>query len=560
MNKFIKLSCWLLLFWSQTQHALGLSVADSYGRKNESIIDGAGVDIQSYKGIIGIRTTINTSSLHSYGALGWYNTKFVDAWREIKCHGDYSCSFNQRMIFPGSDGSIECLGSGSCCFIDNVYGALGISVSGAFSLVNSYVNGVLNIFVYGAFGLMNSIIDSLNTATGVDVFLYGFLSGYNSTVICRNGHTCKLFCYGNGCFDATVILEKGSDSFVLCDPSQATYCPIIVNLTEWELGWLNDSISNNNYNYTNESIRWLVSQIDHDYGANENELTPSWYSEIGDYIEEYEDKCNLDTSLRFDDYEYDVNHGPSHHSGKIIVENTTNNDLSFICCRSMYSCSTNANLSYVSSYGTVYCGGYRSCYQEFPNSLIIDTKSSIANVVCNGDESCFSNTIITKGNVTCGGYKSCASSIIRNAHSLFCTANLGCNLMFAYGVSNVYLMAYSKIQSISGMKIFSNDTEYTFDDYDDDNERQVMNVHMMAHQSGKDVEIYCHKTHTCYIYCYTSQSCDSDTKIYCDGMCLFFCFFLCFVYSSIFSIQCQCYACVESFLLFVLYFVFFFWN
>ena len=533
MNELIKLSCWLLLFWSQTltQHVFGDSAADSYGRKNESITDGVGVDIQGYKAIIGILTTINTTFFNSYGTLGCYNTKFVDASREIKCYGDYSCSFNQRIIFSGSDGSIDCLGSGSCCFIDNVHGARAIVVSGAFSLVNSYVYGVLNIVSYGVFGLMNSIIDSLNTGTGMNVFLYGFLEGYNSTIICRNGHTCSLFCYGNGCFDVILIMENGSDSFILCNPSQATYCPIIVNLTEWELSWLNDSTSNN------ESILGLVSQIDRDYGANENELTPLWYAEIVNYIEEYEYKCNLDTSLRFDDYEYDINHGPSHHSGKIIVENTTDNDLSVICCRSMYSCSTYANLSYVSSYGTVYCGGYRSCFQDSDNSLIINTKSSVANVMCSGDESCFSNTIITKGNVTCGGYKSCASASIHKAHSLFCTADLGCNLLYAYGVSNIYLMAYS--QNSRGMTIFSNDTDYTFDDYDDDNERQVMNVHIMAYQSGQDVDIYCHKTHTCNIYCYTSQSCDEDTTtIHCDGMCLF-----CFVC----LVQCPDCSCCSLF-------------
>ena len=532
--EYVTIFCCFVFISVELKRITALDAHNTFEYVNTTVSAGRDVDIKSYKAVIGILTTINTKELISWASLGCFNVGAIDLSGpdSSNCRGDYSCSFSKNMNVGGN---LICYGAGSCSYSDYLHLTDHDDINGvaAFSLGNSYVSGASHIYSQGAFALMNSIIDSGNLNRSIYVEFGGYLSGYNATFTCRNGDSCIADCYGNGCFGMLVIKEDESNCSVLCDISQATYCPTIVNLTEI-----------------------IANETEIENNLENDEYTPLWYAQIVDYIEEYDYKCNLNSSLRFDDYEWNSNvggDGPVHSPSKIIVENSTNNDLSFICCLSYRACSSLTNLTHISTYGSVYCGGYQSCVL-----ISIEAKASGSNVMCSGDWSCYYNTITTEGNVTCSGYFGCRFGTIYNAHSLLCAGTYACDTMTVYGVSNIYLMGYSAWPN--GMEIFSNSTDYNISqDYDDDEERQVLNVHMMSYLSGKNVEIYCHKRHTCNVYCYTIGACDSDTTtVYCDGMFVYFFRFLCFscffFVSFWFRFLCLCCSFVYFFFLCVFLF------
>ena len=51
--------------------------------------------------------------------------------------------------------------------------------------------------MYGHLSGLNTQFTSGDAS--VTYFFYGSQSGYNTTITCGNGHSCQIYCYGNGC-------------------------------------------------------------------------------------------------------------------------------------------------------------------------------------------------------------------------------------------------------------------------------------------------------------------------------------------------------------------------
>ena len=503
----------LLATIAQHFHVVAFDINEAYyldGRLNYTYFHEAyEIQVESYKGIIGRSTEIETRDFDGFASLGIYNGGRLEITRYADCNGDYSCALTEYVNISSWS---ECYGAGSCshnnhftceCSIDFL-----VSV-GAFSLGNSRIYNTSPIYADGAFALMNSVIDSKGAgASSLSTYLYGFGSGYNATIFCKRGDTCTIRCYGYGCFGTIVVCQSNATCNTQCDSSQAIYCPFVIN---------------DDYNLTHDhdelfAIGW--SESTNISIALEILL---WYRKLVDIMDDYDWKCNLNTSIRYDIYNTSAH--DNHPNGTLVIENSTNNELNFVCCRGYRSCapgggSSYTSLSSISTYGTIYCGGYSACSNGASNGIIMEGKSSNANVMCSGYDACVDTIINTTGNVTCSGYSSCDGFKLHNANALFCSASRACDDAIINGVSNIYMMGYTA--NSQDIFIYSNNTQSNNGIYDDDNEKNVINIHFLAYGSGVGVTIYCHATQICNIYCHVPDACDADTtKIYCYGLFVF---------------------------------------
>ena len=527
--------CWILLLLIPRHfHVAAVDINEAYyvdGTVNYTYFyDAFEIQVESYKGIIGAKAEIETRDFDGHASFGLYDVGTLEITRYADCNGDYSCAVTEYLNISSWS---ECYGAGSCSYNDHFSCECSydwLVTNGAFSLGNSYIYDTSPIYADGAFTLMNSVVDSKGSISSLSMYLYGFGAGYNATIVCREGDRCTIRCYGYGCFGTIVVCETNATCSTDCDSSQATYCPFVIN------GDYNDDVDYNDYyndyNLTYDdlfAVPWNQSGITI---ALEILL---WYSELVDIMDEYDWKCNLDTSIRFDVYNTSAHDATN---GTLVIENSTNSKLNFVCCRGYRSCapgggSSYTSLSSISTYGTIYCGAYAACSNAASDGITMEGKSRNANVMCSGYDSCVGTIINTTGNVTCSGYISCEGFKLHNANALFCTATGACNDGMIYGVSNIYMMAHTS--SDQDMLIYSNNTQFNNALYDDDNEKDVINVHFLAYRSGFDVTIYCHATQICNIYCHVPDACDPDrTKIYCYGLFLFFVFLLSFLFLFVF--------------------------
>ena len=500
----------LLASIAQHFHVAALDINEAYyvdGRVNYTYLyDAFEIQVHSYRGVVGRNTEIETSDLEGYATLGIYNGGSLEITKYADCHGDYSCA---RTEYVNITSWSKCYGAGSCSY--NNYFTCDCSydwlvTNGAFSSGNSHIYNTSPIYADGAFTLMNSVVDSKGAdVSSLSMYLYGFGSGYNVSIVCREGDICTMRCYGYACFGTIVVCQTNSTCDTRCDSSQAMYCPFVIN---------------DDYNLTHDelfAIGW------NEYANNSMALEILlWYSKLVDIMDEYDWKCNLNTSIRYDIYNTSAHDNYPNGTRTLVIENTTNNELNFVCCRGYRSCapgggSSYTSLSSISTYGTIYCGGYTACSNGASDGIIMEGKSLNANVMCSGYIACVNTIINTTGNVTCGGHSSCIGFELHNANALFCSASRACNDGIIYGVSNIYMMGYTS--SDQDIFIYSNNTQFNNALYDDDNEKDGINVHFLAYRSGVDVTIYCHLSQICNIYCHVPDACDADTtRIYCYGM------------------------------------------
>ena len=75
--------------------------------------------------------------------------------------------------------------------------------------------------VYGHLSAQNSIFQSGESSASYR--FYGIRSGQNATILCGTGHTCKVYCYSNGChgLNLTCIDGIGTCTF---SPSCTAWC------------------------------------------------------------------------------------------------------------------------------------------------------------------------------------------------------------------------------------------------------------------------------------------------------------------------------------------------
>ncbi len=63
-----------------------------------------------------------------------------------------------------------------------------------FSCQHSIINDASNIYGYGSFSLYAATI-----VNPKHIYFNGYLSGYQTTIICTMGNTCNIHCAGNAC-------------------------------------------------------------------------------------------------------------------------------------------------------------------------------------------------------------------------------------------------------------------------------------------------------------------------------------------------------------------------
>ena len=66
------------------------------------------------------------------------------------------------------------------------------------------------VYGYGYFGLTQATIDSGNSKEIMQVFMYGFMSGYGTTVICREKSKCSLECKSSSCRALNYVCVNGA--------------------------------------------------------------------------------------------------------------------------------------------------------------------------------------------------------------------------------------------------------------------------------------------------------------------------------------------------------------
>lgn len=269
--------------------------------------------------------------------------------------------------------------------------------AGDHSCTNSYISGAATIVAEGAYSVKNAIIDTtdVDDESIVQISLYGYHAGYNTSVLCRSGKICYINCYGNGCYNT--FCNKYNDYGGTC-------LFICVNA-----GPNNDCPQTSHTILPDDNLAFYMSEI--------NSIN--------------EERCNLENSMTYDDYIY-------RGSDTISVLNNSN-DGGNICCRGLQSCDSDetpvSTITVGGINGSIICGGYFSCY-SVDNLIVSGDKGGI---YCGGWYACAKTDITADhdtGVVVCGGEASCWEATIRDASKVFCTA-MGCIETKVYGASEV---------------------------------------------------------------------------------------------------------------------------
>ena len=116
----------------------------------------------------------------------------------------------------------------SCAYglIEHSYG---VYCTGERGCYRSTIEGATYVYVWGYFAAYYATITSegLVSGTTMSLYLYGQTGGYYSNLICYDaGHTCYLYCDGNGCNNALINSTAGSGTWVVsCDDDENIDCP-----------------------------------------------------------------------------------------------------------------------------------------------------------------------------------------------------------------------------------------------------------------------------------------------------------------------------------------------
>ena len=172
-------------------------------------------------------------TIHS--AFGVYGMKYFTS-RYIACYGDHSCANVLTNITASASEdnvrTIDCRGMASCMGTKLLDTGRLIDCRAERACSDSILQAKDHISGGGAYSLMNSIIYPFEGKA--TVYLRGYYSGYNATLICEpNGEiTCSVNCAGNGCkgFIFQCKSENGVDCYVNgCDESAGVNCPIMTD-------------------------------------------------------------------------------------------------------------------------------------------------------------------------------------------------------------------------------------------------------------------------------------------------------------------------------------------
>lgn len=329
-----------------------------------------------YKSIFGKGTRIANTECNVVNCAASHSCKrngIVDVACNLWGYGVDSLSFGQEVIY--SKTQINCAGASAC--LGSILISDGdIRCHGDKSCVNTIIKGTPSIKGQGAYSLMNSIVDSKstkynenNSSITMDITLRGYYAGYNTTVVCQDGDTCSITCYGNSCFNTFFKCHNNAICNVNnCNKNESIDCPIYVNFS--------DSISDNNdllfdiFNNNNNStiildITQIMKDINDECDSNSNALT------YDDKVEEF---------------------------GNAIVH-----DAGPICCRGFRACGYgNITQNQTDENASVVCSASDACV----HSELIKIGGLNGTVYCTAGDGCFGANIVfdNGGTVYCSGY------------------------------------------------------------------------------------------------------------------------------------------------------------
>ena len=385
---------------------------------------------------INLTTTsiINQTSVECYGDHSCFDAiSIANADANIECYGSFSCANATNVILDSLDtyyyDSISCDGLYSCAYISNLFNFDdNMYCDGELSCFGSILGANDNLYCNGDRSCANTHItidDNPNSVQfsgylsaqnallyddkdSVPYYFRGANSGDGAQIICANGVTCDVYCYGNACSNIKSIECDGS-------------CTIAKDCVAAE----KSDICPDGYE--------LASFIDYTLPI------PETYNGRASSIDNSQNLCQEPTKT-------------------------------FINCEDYQECSYSEDLeSTESNTGAICCSSYQGCYGA--DSIRTTLNLSIVNaddvaIRCDGFSSCATSSLIYAQNggniylsgfwaaglvtleanmnydIFCSGDSACTHAIIESCDNLYCTGSYSCfgcfiiqfvNNIWAYG-------------------------------------------------------------------------------------------------------------------------------
>ena len=284
-------------------------------------------------------------SIKLLGSFSGYKSRLLHSESQIISQASFAMSKCDSIINIGA-GNIFCQASSDCTentLINSLNNGT-IYCNGDSSCMDSKIDSTNNIFGNGAFSLTNTQISTnnidLSTNNELNVYLFGYFSGYGTNITCLDGYVCNIYCGDYACMNNMIFNSLGNDGNIII------HC---VN--------------------GNDECLFAIDEentIDIDY--------------VSSYINYNNDVCDNDGNgnnvISYDD---------GNENGDSIVNNLyLNEDVTNICFRGHKS-GILSNITFSNSVlnCTISCHGGESC--AYSQISMIDDKSDVKiNLLCSG--------------------------------------------------------------------------------------------------------------------------------------------------------------------------------
>eukprot|EP01083_Nonionella_stella_P273460 927608_1 len=346
--------------------------------------------------------SINANGYKSlYSAPSPQQSHSLNRW----CKGALSCA---KSAYISGDDHLWCFGYGSCANIQLIEANSSIYAYGANSMMHSTTTLLSSVFSFQCRGYQSCAHSEINvddsTATPVvegrgalsfynstiNVFqgeltleLYGYYAGYEAVLHCRDGTTCNIDCFHNGCGGLELICDTGA-TCIITNSSNVALLP-------------------------NTQILFLDSSTT---------------------TEHNEQQCSEQTT----DKTFDTNRDHYQLSDLNYVT-----DVGPICCRGYQSCAETGIYYNDAATPSVVCSASAAC-----QSTTIQSNSDTT-IECSGYWSCYDSTMtIDNGIVYCYGFYSCYYATITSISTIICSGSWSCSSdnITSNGDMTVYLYGF----------------------------------------------------------------------------------------------------------------------
>ena len=165
-----------------------------------------------------------------------------------------------------------------------------------------------------------------------------------------------------------------------------------------------------------------------------------------------------------------------------------------IVCSASESCQSSKKGIYLAANNgsNIYCGGYRSCYN---NDIYVSPH--------------YKEALIGQNKIYCGGVQSCAESNISNAHTVYCSGRNSCQRTKINMTSNIYVLSSSESTDNKTNMSISNGAGLE------------MKVYFYNVFGAQGTNVDC-ENEDCYVQCKYPNSC-YDVTVKCGTYCQICC-------------------------------------